>query len=198
MSKKIAITGGIGSGKSTVLSLLKEGGYSVFSCDEIYKKLFLDEAYIQKIEKLFPTVVQNGRIERQVLADIVFKDKQALEKLNGVAHPLIMRRLYESMQNCTDMLVFAEVPLLFEGNYQSQFDAVIVVQRAKEKRISAIVERDGLTREEAMQRIAAQFDYDSSKEQELYLSPNTFLLSNEGTNLQLRHNLQKILQRLFS
>ena len=198
MTKKIAITGGIGSGKSTVLSLLKNGGYSVFSCDEIYKQLLLDREYIEKIEKLFPSAVQNGQIDRQILANIVFKDKHALEILNGVAHPLIMERLYENMQNCTDMLAFAEVPLLFEGNYQSRFDAVIVVQRAKEERLVAIMERDCLNREEAMQRISAQFDYNSPVAQKLFSNPNVFLLSNEGTELQLRHNLQKILQRLSS
>ena len=198
MTKKIAITGGIGSGKSTVLSLLKNGGYSVFSCDEIYKQLLLDREYIEKIEKLFPSAVQNRQIDRQILANIVFKDKQALEILNGVAHPLIMERLYENMQNCTDMLAFAEVPLLFEGNYQSRFDAVIVVQRDKEERLVAIMERDCLNREEAMQRISAQFDYDSPVAQKLFSNPNVFLLSNEGTELQLRHNLQKILQRLSS
>ena len=59
MSKKIAITGGIGSGKSTVLSFLKENGYPVFSCDEIYKQLLLDREYIEKIEKLFPSAVRS-------------------------------------------------------------------------------------------------------------------------------------------
>jgi dephospho-CoA kinase len=198
MSKKIAVTGGIGSGKSTVLSLLKEGGYSVFSCDEIYKQLLFDGEYIEKIKKLFPSAVQNERIQRQVLADIVFKDKQALETLNAVAHPLIMECLYENMRNCTDILAFAEVPLLFEGNYQSQFDAVIVVQRSKEQRISAIVARDGLTREEAMQRISAQFDYDSPTAQKLFSNPNIFLLPNEGTEMQLKRDLKKILKCISS
>lgn len=198
MSKKIAVTGGIGSGKSTVLSFLKENGYPVFSCDEIYKQLLFDEEYIKKIKILFPSAVQNGRIERQVLADIVFKDKQALEKLNAVAHPLIMERLYEHMRNCMDMLAFAEVPLLFEGNYQSQFDAVIVVQRSNEQRISAIVARDGLTRAEATQRIAAQFNYDSPAAQKLFSNTNVFLLTNEGTELQLKHDLKKILKYLSS
>lgn len=198
MSKKIAITGGIGSGKSTVLSFLKENGYPVFSCDEIYKQLLLDREYIEKIEKLFPSAVQNGQVERQVLADIVFKDKQALEILNGIAHPLIMERLYENMRNCTNILAFAEVPLLFEGNYQSQFDAVIVVQRSKEQRIAAIVARDGLTRIEAMRRISAQFDYDSPAAQKLFSNPNVFLLPNESTEVQLKNDLKKILKCIFS
>ena len=151
-----------------------------------------------KIKKLFPSAVQNERIQRQVLADIVFKDKQALETLNAVAHPLIMERLYENMRNCTDILAFAEVPLLFEGNYQSQFDAVIVVQRSKEQRISAIVARDGLTREEAVQRISAQFDYDSPTAQKLFSNPNIFLLPNEGTEMQLKRDLKKILKYISS
>lgn len=196
MSKKIAVTGGIGSGKSTVLSFLKEKGYSVFSCDEIYKTLLLDGEYIQKLKKLFPSVVYNGQMDRRLLADIVFQDKNALAQLNEVAHPLIMQRLFESMQKCTDMLTFAEVPLLFERNYQSNFDAIIVVLRSKSKRMNAIMERDGLTREEAIQRIAAQFDYDSPTARALFSNPNIYLLSNEESDAQLKFQLEKILQML--
>ena len=74
MGKKIAVTGGIGSGKSTVLTLLKNLGYPVFSCDEIYREITESQAYVKEIETLFPSCVENGTINRKALAEIVFND----------------------------------------------------------------------------------------------------------------------------
>ena len=66
--KKIAITGGIGSGKSTVIELIKDQGFPVFSCDEIYKEIIVSKEYIQKIQENFPTAVKNGLIDKQILS----------------------------------------------------------------------------------------------------------------------------------
>ena len=65
--KKVAITGGIGSGKSKVLSIIQNADYPVFSCDEIYKKVIVDEKYIKKIAEIFPTAVIDGKIDRKRL-----------------------------------------------------------------------------------------------------------------------------------
>ena len=72
--KKIAITGGIGSGKSTVARIIKERGFPVFSCDEIYKDVIKSAEYIEKIAQIFPNAVKNNIIDRQTLAKIVFSD----------------------------------------------------------------------------------------------------------------------------
>ena len=156
MSKKIAITGGIGSGKFCVLRKIKELGFSVFSCDEIYKEIIKMPAYIHKITEIFPTVIENGEINRQKLADIVFNDKRELEKLNSIAHPLIMERLYCYMDNDSSNLTFAEVPLLFEGGYENDFDAIIIVVRKEEDRIAAVSLRDNLTEDKVVSRIKMQ------------------------------------------
>ena len=121
MKKKIAITGGIGSGKSTVLHIFGEMGYPIFSCDEIYREIIDTAEYVKKIEMTFPRCVVDGKVDRKLLASTVFGNGEALEKLNAIAHPLIMQRLLEEMKNCTSEKVFAEVPLLFEGNYEALF-----------------------------------------------------------------------------
>ena len=90
---KIAITGGIGSGKSVVVTLLKESGYAVFSCDEIYKEIILSRKYVQKIEELFPEAVVNGQIDRKKLGEIVFADEEKRKHLNTLSHPIIMQSL---------------------------------------------------------------------------------------------------------
>ena len=119
MSKKIAITGGIGSGKTTVSNLIKEKGYPVYSCDEIYKELIDSTIYIKEIEKAFPAAIKQGKINRKGLAEIVFSNEQERKRLNEIAHPLIMKTLLDHISQRENELIFAEVPLLLEGNFEN-------------------------------------------------------------------------------
>ncbi len=89
-SKKIAVAGGIGSGKSTVLNILKKHGCAVFSCDEIYAELCADAEFLYGLSVLFPEVVKAGRLDRALLSSMIFSDPQARAKLNDYTHPLIM------------------------------------------------------------------------------------------------------------
>ena len=194
--KKIAITGGIGSGKSTVSAYIKERGYPVFSCDEIYKEVITTPAYINAIQKVFPNVIQNGEIDRKRLSEQVFTDEKKRLDLNAVAHPLIMQRLMEKMQACTSELIFAEVPLLFEGGYQNLFDQIIIVKRSVEQRIQSVCERDGLTREQAQMRMCAQIDYDGEQMHKLEQMSNVFILQNDKDVSHLKIATDTILNRL--
>ena len=194
--KKIAITGGIGSGKSTVSAYIKERGYPVFSCDEIYKEVITTPAYINAIQKVFPNVIQNGEIDRKRLSEQVFTDEKKRLDLNAVAHPLIMQRLMEKMQACTSELIFAEVPLLFEGGYQNLFDQIIIVKRSVEQRIQSVCERDGLTREQAQMRMCAQIDYDGEQMHKLEQMSNVFILQNDKDVSHLKIATDTILKRL--
>ena len=115
MRKTIAITGGIGSGKSTVAKEISLLGFPVFSCDQIYREIMEDKAYIAQISSVFDGVVVEGKIDKNALSRLIFNDQTARNKLNSIAHPLIMSTLYARMQSCANDFVFAEVPLLFEG-----------------------------------------------------------------------------------
>lgn len=160
MVKKIAITGGIGSGKSCVLKIIQRLGNATFSCDEIYKDVITQSEYIQKVAEKFPLVVENGNINRKKLGKIVFSDSKARKQLNDIAHPLIMFNLCKNMESVNTPFVFAEVPLLFEGGYERLFDGIIVVQRGEEDRIKSVCLRDALTEDEVRVRIHAQKDLD--------------------------------------
>ena len=124
MRKKIAITGGIGSGKSLLLGFARELGYKAFSCDEIYKELLEKDFYIQALQRQFPIVVENGKINKRKLSEIVFNDKEKLKQLNEIAHPFILQELERQMNEALTetSLVFAEVPVLFENGYEEDFD----------------------------------------------------------------------------
>ena len=159
----VAVTGGIGSGKSTVIGMIRKMGYPVFSADEISRTIYADPRIQEKIKRHFPECISEMGIDRAKLSGIVFSDKGRLEMLNSITHPAIMENLFLEMEKSTSVLVFAEVPLLFEEGYERRFDQVIVVLRDRESRIASVQARDGLSKEEVVARIKNQFDYEKNK-----------------------------------
>ncbi len=193
---KVAITGGIGSGKSKVLQIVGGLGYPIFSCDKIYKSVIHSPEYIQKIQAEFPACVIDQKIDRKKLAEIVFSNDKNREILNSIAHPLIMDALFARMNTSTTNVTFVEVPLLFEGNYEKNFDYVIVVQRAKNERIKAIKKRDGLSEAEIENRMKTQIDYDSEKIKSRLQESNIFVIHNNDIVEQLKTKILSILSKI--
>ena len=192
---KVAITGGIGSGKSLVAQRLISLGYDVFSCDEIYKDIIKSPTYIQKIENLFPEVVIRHSIDRTKLATLIFNDEDKRKIINAIAHPMIMQQLYTAMEKCNKPLVFAEVPLLFEGGFDKDFDKIIVILRDEALRIDGVLNRLGstVTKTDVIKRIASQFDY---KVESLNKYNNIFILENNTSQQRLFQSLDEILKLL--
>lgn len=159
---RVAVTGGIGSGKSAVLRMIGELGYPVFSADAIGRRIYEDDAVLRAVRAHFPQCVRGDTVDRKALANVVFADPDALRALDEITHPAIMRRLFDAMDAAPGPLTFAEVPLLFESGTEGAFDRVVVVRRPLEARIRSAAERDGLTREEVLARIQNQFDYEKN------------------------------------
>lgn len=193
MSLKVAITGGIGCGKSTVCNILREMGYPVYSCDEIYSEVIKSSDYISQIRTAFPDAVSDNQVNREVLAGLVFQDRRKLKCLNAIAHPLIMKRLLNQMQRSQSLFVFAEVPLLFEGNFENLFDKIIVVDRDREQRIHAVCDRDRFTTEKVIKRIHSQFNYDSEESKVFFKKIGAHVFSNNGDILNLRNQIENFI-----
>lgn len=194
MQKKIAITGGIGSGKSLAASYIAEMGYPTFSCDKINRELLSDSEYVKKIEASFPACVIDGKINKSALKNVVFNNKASLQMLNEIAHPIIMKRLHLAMEQCDDTLVFAEVPLLFEGGFENDFDEVIVITRSLAKRIESVKNRDKLSEQEIRERISQQFDYTHLDER--IKNIKAYVVQNEGDELTLKNQICSIVETL--
>lgn len=196
--RRIAITGGIGSGKSTVSKFLREKGYPVFSCDEIYREVMESAEYLQAMRIAFSDVYfdENGKIDRKKLAKDVFENESIRKRLNEIAHVLIMKRLFANMQERAEEIVFAEVPLLFEGGFTAQFDGVVVVLREKQKRVEDLIVRDGLSIEEIEGRMRVQFDYDSVSAQERFAENHAYLIYNNGSLTDLEGEVEEFLRSL--
>lgn len=187
---KIAITGGIGSGKSTVAAFIREMGYTVVSADEAYSRVAQSRAYLDKVKKMFPSAVSGNPpvLDRAKLSAEVFADSAKLEKLNELAHPMIMKEMFAKAKGKEPS--FFEVPLLFEGGYENLFDKVIVVMREREARIRSVCMRSGLTREQVEARIGAQTDYERDFSQYI-------VLQNDGDVELLKENTRRIIKALF-
>ncbi len=186
---KVAVTGGIGSGKSLALSYLSQMGYPIFSCDEIYKEVICLPEYIKQVSISFPEVIINGAISREKLATLVFDNPQYRTKINNIAHPLIMRKLHNAMDECASDLVFAEVPLLFEGHYENEFDKILYIYCNQNMRISHVISRDGLEMAQVEKRILSQFNPDSEEGKHRLENSQAYIIKNEGSCEELLNNL---------
>ncbi len=191
-NKKIyALTGGIGCGKTTVSAIIRECGYPVFSCDEIYSQILEDKNFVLTLERQFGGVIlADGSLDRSALSSKVFSDGERLKKLNAITHPVIMEELFRSVRESSSPFVFCEVPLLFENGYEMLFDGVIVVMRPEPARIKAVMERSGLKEEQVKARMAFQFDYSSIS------TDGYIVIYNDGALEKLSAQVKKILKKL--
>ena len=195
MKKRIAITGGIGSGKTIATKYLAEQGFCTFSCDEIYAKLIAEPEYIQKLGEIFPSAIVDGRIDKKILSSIVFNDDVARNQLNALAHPIIMQRLFVLMDKANTQIVFAEVPLLFEGEYDAQFDGIIIVERDSDDRAQAVSKRDNVSLLETERRMQAQKTFFRWRERKIG-KPNVWILQNDESLERLQEKLNAIVKQI--
>ncbi len=173
--KKIAITGGIGSGKSTVAAIIaKETSFPVFSADRVYAELVEDPEFLQGLCRALScnVLTPEGKLDRQKLSRLTFGNSELRQNLNAYTHPAVMDQLDRLMEESKSPVAYAEVPLLFEGGFDSRFHEVIVVFRDREARIRAVMARSGLTRAQVTERMDAQFNYDNLRRNEYTVIEN--------------------------
>lgn len=188
-NKRIAITGGIGSGKSTVAEIISRN-YPVISLDKVYADLLKDDNFVIKICNEFGDVLNGeGKLDRKKLSAIVFGNSEKLEKLNEITHPIIYAEAFRQGDKL-GRICFYEVPLLFESNGEENFDGVIVVLRDLNKRIESIKIRDGLTEEEVKKRLNNQFNYDICDFAKYYV------IHNNGDLVDLSERVSSVLKSI--
>jgi dephospho-CoA kinase len=162
MPKVIGLTGGIASGKSVVSRILRERGLPVIDADSIaHEILETDEGIKQKVVTTFGTEVLTaaGVVDRERLGSIIFQDAQRRRELERILHPVIGAILWQRALEADDVVVL-EIPLLIERRDHERVDLVVVVYATREHQIQRLIERDGLTREEAIRRIETQLPLD--------------------------------------
>jgi dephospho-CoA kinase len=156
---RVGLTGGVGSGKSTVARLLAEHGAVVIDADAIAREVVEPgtPGFAAVVEAFGNEVVgADGRLDRAKIAGIVFADEQRRVQLNSIVHPLVGQRTVElSEAAAPGAVVVYDIPLLVEGNMAAGFDTVVVVEADTELRIARLAER-GMAETDARERMAAQ------------------------------------------
>ena len=178
MMLKVGITGGMGSGKTTVCKIFEVLGIPVYYADDKAKELMTNnEALRQKIIKLFGTdaYLKDQTLNRKYIADIVFNDPSKLEKLNRAVHPAVLKDSeiwHKSQKNVPYTL--KEAALLFESGSYKNLDKMITVVAPQEIRIQRILERDKTSRKAILARIENQIsDHEKA-------SQSNFVIYNDG------------------
>lgn len=173
---RIVISGGIGSGKSAVTSILREMGAKVVLADEINAALLTEPSYIKEISNRFPTAVHNNVINKKELAEIIYRNEGKRKELMSLSHPIIFERMFSLYPE--EKVVFYEVPLLSESDIS--FDRIWYVDASLENRVRRIVGRDGVSEAYAERIISLQ------KMEELFLEKADVVIRNDGDMEDLR------------
>lgn len=192
MTKIIGLTGGIGSGKTTVANYLIEKDIPVYITDDEARKITDSKKVISKIKEIFGnTVIEHNKVNRVALANIVFNDKEKLAQLNAIIHPEVKKHFKKWLKSKIDYnFVIKESAILFESNSYLDCDAVIMVTAPLETRIARTMKRDNSSRESVLQRINNQMLEEEKIKKSDFVIENTTLVD---TFRQLDNMLKKLI-----
>jgi dephospho-CoA kinase len=173
---RVGLTGGIGAGKSEVAAIFARLGAFVVDTDAIAREVVAPNSDgLRAIARVWPAAVRNGELDRAALADVVFSDPSARERLNALLHPHIRRiALEREAQAAKGQLLVHVVPLLFETGYDRLVDQSVLVVAPLERRVARVVQRDKIDEARVRARMAAQIEPSSAR-----LNAN-FIISNDA------------------
>lgn len=190
----LGLTGGIGTGKSTVVNMLKEKGIPVVDTDLISREVIEYPEIIEKIKLEISNEVFdfNNKLDRKKMSEIVFENQEKLKKLNEIMHPEILKKMWDEVEELkkNHKIIVVDVPLLFEINMEKEVDKILLIYASKEIQLKRIMERDGRTREEAVKIISSQMPLYKKREK------SDYIIQNNDSLEKLEKNLDKIVQKL--
>ena len=195
MTKIIGLTGGIGSGKTTVAKYFASKGIPVYIADDAAKNIMNDKKVVQEIQSIFSenVIQENGLLNRNLIRKLVFNDKYKLDQLNNIVHPKVKTDFENWLkQHKNNPFVIKEVAILFETNGQKYCDATILVTGPIETRIKRVLVRDSTSRENILQIINNQLSEDEKRKLATYVITNIDL----NTTHKLVDKLIEILSKI--
>lgn len=194
----IGLTGGIATGKSTVSSMLAMKGALLVDADVIAREVMLPgHPVLDKVTEHFGQAIllDDGTLNRKKLGELIFRNPEQREVLNGITHPAIRQEIRERTEaferQYPDRLVVVDIPLLLEAKEQySYLNEVVVVYVPRELQLQRLIERDDLPREAAEARLNSQMDIEQKK------ALADILIDNSGTLAQTQQQVDKLWNRL--
>ena len=194
----IGLTGGIGTGKSTVSQILKEKKFPVIDLDIISHEVIKFPKVMEKIVENFGKEVLeynntgNWIVSREKLGRVIFGNREKRLILNSVMHPEILRIMREKILECKkeNKIIFVEIQLLFEVQWEKEFDYILLVSAEKETQIKRILSRDNRSKEEALSIINSQMSLDEKKKR------SDYVIENDGNIQDLEKKVDDFLKKI--
>ena len=171
----IGLTGGSGTGKSTITDVFIENGYVIIDPDKIYAQVIAPEsACIREIADVFGDeyILPDGSLNRSKMRTLVFSDKEKLEILNKITHKYVIERMNEEILGAGKKDVVIDAPLLFSAGLYKMCDKIVCVVSSEKNRIDRITARDGIDEKSALARINAQMTNEEYIEKSDYVIEN--------------------------
>jgi dephospho-CoA kinase len=190
----VALTGGIGSGKSTVGQIFAQLGATVIDSDQLARDVIERGSigFNEVVAKFGDEILKNGEIDRQILASLIFKDPAKRSELEQITHPLIRKAFAKVVSSALpDSIVINQIPLLVESNHDYKFDHIITVSASESIRSERLIKR-GLTNDQIKQRLGAQAT-DQMRED---IADSVII--NEKNEQELTDQVEKIWEQLLS
>ncbi len=196
----IGLTGGIGTGKSTVSRKLRERGYPVIDLDVISREVIEYPEVIDELVRNFGIEILESQnnisgkksISRNKLRQTVFKEEKKVSVLNSIMHPPIVEEMRRQVENLKKnyKTVFVEVQLLFEAKLEKEFDLTVLVYADKKTQLERVLKRDGRKEEEVQQIINAQMDMTEKRRL------SNYIIENNGDSEMLDLEIEKFIKKL--
>jgi dephospho-CoA kinase len=190
---KAGLTGNYGMGKSYVLSLFRRLGAVTLDSDRIVGALLAEKEVIEKVRDLLGNGVvrPDGRLDKKAVAERIFSDELKRRRLEALLHPLVFEKIGDFISRMKDKnrILIVEVPLLFEGGYQNDFQKTITVHTTEEKALERLT-RSGVPREEAMVRLAVQLPVGEK------ISLSDYSIDNNGTEEETIQQVETVYNSL--
>ena len=189
----IGLTGGIGSGKSTIAGFYESLGVPVYIADDEAKKiLYTPEATKDMVIAFGESILTKGVPDKAKIASVVFNDNEKLEMLNGIIHPKVRQHFIDWVTTKKDEpIVIKEAAILFESGSYKDCDKIILVTAPKETRISRVMKRDKVSREQVLERMAAQWDDDKKAALSDYIIVNEELEKAKAEAVKILKKIKK-------
>ncbi|MBI5009934.1 MAG: dephospho-CoA kinase [Bacteroidia bacterium] len=173
--KKLGVTGGIGSGKTTVCRVFNVLGVPVFSADAVARDVMdIDTGIMLRINTIAgKNLYESGNLDRSELARLIFNNERLLEKVNALVHPVVLSRFREWENKQDAPYVIMEAAILFESGASKIVDRILTVIAPMEERVNRVIHRSNLTREQVMERMRNQMDDNQRIEGSDYVISNS-------------------------
>ncbi len=193
--KVIGLTGGVGSGKSTVARILRDLGAEVIDADEAAHAVYEPgtPGFEAVVREFGESVVRGGRIDRERLGRLVFNDEESRRRLNAIVHPLVREwmaaRTTEAFERGAEVVV-QDVPLLYENGLEGLFSSIVLVYVPEDLQVERLVEGRGFTDQRSRAVIAAQMPIEEKRRRSHHI------IDNSGTLEATRQQVEEIWQQI--